>query len=238
MKRIFGTTMAMALSFMLAFGALGTGLYHLEVARVEEALVAFDLASANSIYARLEKMQEMGRRIPWISGAVRADVLARRNQVSYWRQDYAAILEETAAAEENERNVTPSLRFVRANARYRAITGEQSREKVIRGLGQSIREYERIIESDPAFTDAAFNYEFLLMLRNDIASGKRPAQISLQGAQKSPPDQTQGMHGEQGAEPKEKARQKLKVIVPKEGDEDPHKRGQEPSKGSATKKSG
>jgi hypothetical protein len=238
MKRIFGTAMAMALSFMLACGALGIGFYHLEVARAEEALATFDLALADRIYARLEKTLEIGRRIPWIFETVRADLQVRRSRLSYWRQDYAAILEETAATGENEKTLSPSLRFIRANARYRAITGEQSREKVIRDLGQSIRDYARTVEADPTFTDAAFNYEFLLMLRNDIAVGKRPAHLKQKGAQGAQSDQQKSIYGEEGAEPASKVPQKMKVLVPKEGDEDPKKRGPEPGKGSAMKKRG
>ena len=238
MKRIFGTAMAMALSFLLACGALGIGFYHLEVARAEEALATFDAARADRIYERLEKTLEMGRRIPWIFETVRADLQVRRSRLSYWRQDYAAILEETAATGENEKPLSPSLRFIRANARYRAITREQSREKVIRDLGQSIRDYARTVEADPTFTDAAFNYEFLLMLRNDMAGGKRPAPFRHPGAQKSQPDRMKGVHGEQGAEPGVKVPYRMKVLVPKEGDEDPKKRGPEPGKGSATKKRG
>jgi hypothetical protein len=238
MKRIVGTTMAMALSFMLAFAALGIGLYQLEVARAEEALATFDLALAGNIYARLEKMAETGSRIPWIFDAARADLRVRRSRVSYWRKDYPAILEETAAAEAKGKSLDPPLRFIRANARYRAIIGEQRRGKVIQGLEESIRDYAGILESDPTMTDAAFDYELLLILRDDIASGRRPALLSRQDAQKHPPDQMKGVLGEQGIEPKEKAQQKMKVIVPKEGDEDPNKRGQEPSKGSATKKRG
>lgn len=238
MKRIFGTAMAMALSFMLACGALGIGFYHLEVARAEEALATFDLALADRIYARLEKTLEIGRRIPWIFETERADLQVRRSRLSYWRQDYAAILEETAATGENEKTLSPSLRFIRANARYRAITGEQSREKVIRDLGQSIRDYARTVEADPTFTDAAFNYEFLLMLRNDIAVGKRPAYLKQKGAQGAQSDQQKSIYGEEGAEPAFKVPQRMKVLVPKEGDEDPKKRGPEPGKGSAMKKRG
>jgi len=238
MKKIFGTTIAMALSFILAYGAQCIGFYHLEVARAEEALATFDLALADSIYARLEKTQEMGRRIPRIFEAVRSDLQVRRSRVSYMRQDYAVIIEETAATGENEKTLSHSLRFIRANARYRAITGEQRRDKVIQGLGESIRDYARILEADPTFTDAAFNYEFLLMLRNDIAGGRRPAHLKQKGAQGAQPDQQKSIYGEQGAEPASKAPQKMKVLVPKEGDEDPNKRGQEPSKGSATKKRG
>jgi plasmid stabilization system protein ParE len=238
MKIIFGTVMAMALSFMLACGALGIGFYHLEVARAEEALATFDLALADRIYARLAKTLEIGRRIPWIFETVRADLQIRRSRISYVRKDYAAILEESGTAEDNEKVLSLSLRFIRANARYRAITGEQSREKVIEGLGQSIRDYAKTVEADPTFTDAAFNYEFLLMLRNDIAGGKRPAHLKRKGAQGAQPDQQKSIYGEQGAEPASKVPQRMKVLVPKEGDEDPLKRGPEPGKGSATKKRG
>jgi hypothetical protein len=237
MKRIFGAAMAMGLSVMLACGALGIGFYHLEVARAEEALATFDAARAERIYTHLEKKLEIGRHIPWIFDAVREDLQVRRGRLSYWRKDYAAILEETATTGENEKILSPSLRFIRANARYRAITGKQNREKVIRDLGQSIRDYAKTIETDPTFTDAAFNYEFLLMLRDDIAGGRRSTPFRHPGAQKSL-DRMKEIHGEQGAEPAFKVPQQMKVLVPREGDEDPNKRGPEPGKGSATKKRG
>jgi hypothetical protein len=237
MKRILGTAIAMALSFMLAFVSLGIGLYHLEVARAEEALAAFDAARAEGIHARLVKKLETARRIPWIFDKVRADLQVRRSRLAYWRQDYAAILKETAAGE-NEKTLSPSLRFIRGNARYRAITGGQNREKVIRELGQSIRDYATTIEADPTFTDAAFNYEYLLMLRNDIADGRRPAPSRQRGAQQSQADKMQGVHGEQGAEPDAKTRQRMKVLVPREGDEPLEKQGPLPGKGSAVKKRG
>jgi hypothetical protein len=238
MKRIFGVSIAMALSFVLACGALTVGFYHLEVARAEEALATFDLALADRIYECLEKTLETGRPIPWIFEAIRADLRVRRSRLSYLRQDYATILGDTDATGESEQALSPSLRFIRANARYRAVTGEQSREKVIRGLGQSIGDYARTVEADPTFTDAAFNYEFLLMLRNDIAGGKRPDHFKQKGAQGAQPDQQKSIYGEQGAEPASKLPQKMKVLVPKEGDEPLEKRGPEPGKGSAVKKRG
>jgi hypothetical protein len=237
MKRIFGTAMAMALSLVMAFVALGIGFYHLEVARAEEALATFDADRADRIYASLENTLETGRHIPRIFKTVHEDLQVRRHRLSYWRQDYAAILKETAATGEDEKTLNPFLRFIRANARYRAITGKQSREQVIRDLGQSIRDYAKVIETDPTFSDAAYNYEFLLMLRDDIAGGKRSSPFRQRGMQMSQ-DRMRGVHGEQGAEPGVKVPQKMKVLVPKEGDEDPEKRGPEPGKGSATKKRG
>jgi hypothetical protein len=236
MKKIFGATMATALSFMLACGALGIGFYYREVARAEEAFAAFDAGLADTVYTRLEKMLEAGRYIPWIFDRVRADVQVRRSRLSYWRRDYAAILKETAT-EESEKTLSPSLRFIRANARYRAITGEQGRERVIRDLGLSIRDYARTVEADPTFTDAAFNYEFLLMLRDDMTGGRRPTQLRQKGAQGAQ-DQQKGMYGEEGAEPSSKMTQKMKVLVPKEGDEPLEKQGPQPGKGSAVKKRG
>jgi hypothetical protein len=82
MKRIFSVAMAMALSVMLACGALGIGFYHLEVARAEEALATFDAALADRIYARLDKTLETGRRIPWIFEGVREDLQVRRSRLS------------------------------------------------------------------------------------------------------------------------------------------------------------
>ena len=180
MKRILGVSVAMALSLVLACGAMAIGFYHLEVARAEEALATFDAALADGIYARLEKTLGMGRHIPWILDGARADLQVRRSRLSYWRRDYAAVLEETAT-EENAKTLTPALRFIRANARYRAIAAERSREQVIKDLGESIRDYAKTVDADPTFADAAFNYEYLVMLRDDIAGGKRPAPSGHQG---------------------------------------------------------
>jgi hypothetical protein len=235
MKRIFGTAIAMALSVMLACGALGFGFYHLEVARAEEALATFDAARVDLIYARLEKTLEIVRHIPWVFKGLQVDLQVRKSRLSYLRQDYAAILKEAVTTREDEKTLSPSLRFIRANARFRAIPGEQGREQVIRDLGQCIRDYAKAIETDPTFTDAAFNYEFLLLLRDDIAGGKRP--FRRQGAQKSS-NWMKEIHGMPGDEPGDEAPQQMKVMVPKESDEDPTERNPEPGKGTAPKKNG
>ncbi len=237
MKRIFGAVMAMTLSVMLAGGAMVIGFYHLEVSRAEEALATFDAARADRIYGHLEETLEIGRHIPWILETVREELQVRRSRLSYLRQDYAAILKKTAGTGEDEKTLSPALRFIRANARYRSITGKQNREQVIRDLGQSIRDYAKVIETDPTFIDAAFNYEYLVTLRDDIADGRRSLRIRHPDAPTSL-DRMKAVHGEEGAEPGAKVRQQMKILVPKEGDENPIKQGPEPGKGSATKKRG
>jgi hypothetical protein len=236
MKSIAGAVIAILLSSLLAVGSLGIGHYQREVARAEEALALSDPAAAAAIYARLEKTVAAVEKIPWVFDAVRADLQVRRSRVAYWQGNYAAILKEAAAAEEQGKAVVPALRLIRANARFRLAAGERDREKVIQALGECIRDYAKIVEAEPAFTDAAFNYEYLLMLRSDVASGHRAVSSGRHGIRQ--PDPAQGMHGEEGGEPKAKEGAKMKVIVPKEGDEDPQKRGQEPSRGAATKKRG
>lgn len=238
MKNIIGIAAAMALASALALGFVGIGLYHLDLARAEEALATDDFALARTIYARLEKRIERGSGIPWIIGKARADLQVRRSLVSYWQKDYAVILKETAAAEERGEALPPALRLIRANARYRGAAGVRSREEVLRSLGESIRDYAKIVEADPAVVDAAFNYELLLMLRSETASARWPALHHQKAALQSRPASGQGMHGSEGGEPKAKDAQKMKVIVPREGDEDPNKRGRDPSKGAATKKQG
>lgn len=238
MKRIFGTALTTALLLLLTGVALGLGLYHLEIARADEALATFDIARVEGIYARLDRTLESGRRIPWIFDGVRSDLQVRRSRLLYWRQDYAAILSKTAATGEEEKTLNPSLRFIRANARYRAIAGRQGQAQVIRDLTESIRDYAKVIEAEPTFADAAFNYEYLLMLRDDIAVGRRPSSFMSRGAQHSLAEKMKEMHGDQGAEPGEKIPQRIKVRVPQEGEEPLEKRGPEPGKGSATKKRG
>jgi len=238
MTRVFGTSIAIAFSLILACCALAVGFYQLEIARAEEALAAFDAGRAEGIYARLEKTVGIVRHVPWLFDSVHEDLNLRRSLVSYLRRDYATILKDMAVTDENEKTLSPSLRFIRANARYQSITGRQGRDEVIRDLGQSIRDYAKVIEADPAFTDAAFNYEFLVMFRDDMVSGRQPAPFRQRGAQMPQLDQMKSAYGDQGAEQGAKMTQKMKVWVPKEGDEEPDKKGLLPGKGSTTKKRG
>ncbi len=238
MKSILGTAIGIALSFIISCGALAIGFYHLEIARAQEALATFDLSRADRIYARLEKTLEIGKSIPWIFTSASEDLRVRRVRLAYWRQDYAAVLDATSTTGEDEGALSPPMRFLRANARCRAVAGTQGREQMIKEFNLAIRDYAKVLDADPGFMESAFNYEYLLMIRDDIAGGRRRSPFRPSGAMESKLDQRNGVHGEQGVEPAVKVPQKMKVWVPKEDGEDPRKLGPEPGKGSATKKRG
>jgi hypothetical protein len=237
MRRIFGIAAAMVLSVAIGFAALGVGFYCLNLARAEEAVAASDFTLADGIYARLERSLEKGKYIPGIPDKARTDLTVRRSLMAYRLRDYAAVLDATETGDENAKRLDPALRFIRANARFRMASGEQSREKVLRALGQSIKDYATVLGDDPAFTDAAFNYEYLVMLRNDMAVDRRSFHLQPKGTRNSRPDE-EDLFGPQGAEAQARGEKRMKVLVPREGDEDPEKKGQEPSKGSAKKKFG
>ena len=59
-----------------------------------------------------------------------------------------------------------------ANAAYRAgVNAEAEREEVLRAIDGAIGVYLGVLQESPDHPDAAYNYEYLIRLRADIAAG-------------------------------------------------------------------
>jgi hypothetical protein len=76
-----------------------------------------------------------------------------------------------------------------------------------------VKQYAEILREDPSNTEAAFNYEYIVRLRQVIAARKQPV---------APVDSTDSgltIHGFAGAPPEESDMKKFKMIVPMRPDE-------------------
>ena len=102
------------------------------------------------------------------------------------------------------------LQFVLANAAARAaLDPEADREQVLRALDGAIDVYLGVLQESPGHLDAAYNYEYLLRLRADIASG---AEI---------PATPRSQHGREGEAPEDGELEEIEIYVPVQRDVDP-----------------
>ena len=145
-----------------------------------------------------------GRLAALMPGAGRtvADAKTIETTAGYWQGDYDAVSEN------------PGAKLLAANASYRAIrkTGG-SWQAVVGRMDTLVKQYAEILREDPSNTEAVFNYEYLVRLRQVIAARKQPvapADIADSGIT---------IHGFAGAPPEESDMKKFKMIVPMRPDE-------------------
>ena len=197
--------------------AVGTGRFQQRLARADEALAALDFAEASRAYSELEGAVGFARYIPWLGGDALRRIRANHAAVQYWDGDYDVLL---SLAEGDGNVVDPELLFVAANAVYRVGQRRAADpQSLLRAVDAARAAYEVVLREHGNHPDAAFNYEYLLRVRDEIAMGD--AQLSngrSPGEGATPPAQT--LHGREGGPPAEEAEDEFKVYVPQDQDEE------------------
>ena len=163
---------------------------------------SLDAAQDHLRYARL---------VPRIGEATVREVRARQAALQYWQGDYAKVLpaqaEPVAAVDEN--NV--ELQLVVANAAFRnGIRGVTERTAAVQALNEAANGYLTVLKNNIWHEEAAYNYEYVIRLRDEVAKGRRP-----------PSDQVpQDMElGSRGAPSDATTTKGFQIYIPLQGDE-------------------
>jgi hypothetical protein len=228
MKRVAVLFVSAAGLAVLGVGALAASRYERALAdaqaqaatgRYEEAAVRLDAA---------ERALGYGRWLPHIGARAARTIEARRAALRYWQGQYEAILpapaEPVAAVDEHH----PELQLIVANAAFRAGQRRASdRESLVQALDEAASGFLTVLKNDPRSEDAAFNYEYVSRLRDDVARGRRPPN----------PQAEQNDFGESGAPARATGQQPFKIYVPLQGDEK-NPEGGDAGKASARERKG
>ena len=217
MRSVGGYVAAALVLVVLGTMAIGAGRFQHRVARAEEALAALDFAEASRAYSELEGSVGYARYIPWLGGDALGRIRANHAAVQYWDGDYAALL---SLAEASGDVADPERLFVAANAVYRV--GQQRAsdpQSLLRAVDASRAAYQIVLREYGDHPDAAFNYEYLLRVGDEIAMGD----VQLSGVEPSDDESTrpaQTLHGREGGPPAGEAEDEFKVYVPRDQDEE------------------
>lgn len=169
----------------------------LAAAERDLAMLRYDQAAAGS-------RQPGGRLAALMPGAGRAaaDAKTLESTAAYWQGNYEAVAENADA------------RLLAANAAYRTMRkAGGSWQAVVGRMDSLIKQYAEILREDPSNSEAAFNYEYIVRLRQVIAARKSPV------APFDAMDQGLTIHGFAGAPPEASDMKKFKMIVPMRPDE-------------------
>jgi hypothetical protein len=130
-----------------------------------------------------------------------------RATAAYWQSRY-----EDLTAQRDAGDRAPGTLLLAANASFRASQAVAlDRAAGVRQLDAVIKTYADVLKNGGGQADAAYNYEFVVRMRDALAHNRI-------GAIPAPDPQTT-LHGHVGAPPKGVEMSKFKVMIPKRGDE-------------------
>ena len=182
-------------------------------ADAQQDLATLNYTRAEQSLAEAETSIGLARYVPGFGAGVLDEVRARRGALQYWQHKYDTLLPEgadpVAAIEEGNLD----LKLVVANAVYRQNQARyKDRETTKQALEESAAAYFAVLKNSGWREDAAYNYEYLIRLRDEQAKGKQPPEGG---------DASKGDMG-QGGQPSEATSQKgFQIYIPLESQEKP-----------------
>ena len=181
MKGIIGYAVGAAVLTVLGSLSLATSRLERQMVRVQETLVTSDYDASNAALETVQDYYEYASRLPWIGIRPLNDVRARKAALQYWQRQYSALTpvgRTDPVADVSSDNVP--LQLIVANALYRR---EQAQAKdhasTLAALDAGINAYLKVLtnaerqEDAPYAEQAAYNYEYLARLRDEVRRRRR-----------------------------------------------------------------
>ena len=220
MKSIGGYVVAAVACAVLGMAAVAAGLLEHRLADAEEAMVSLDFAESVRAYDALEGSLWYADYVPWVAEDALAQVRARRAAVRYWDGDYDALLALTRGQGDGEGDA--NLLFIAANAMYR-MGQERAADPaaMLRAIDDARAAYQTVLRQTGGHADAAFNYEYMMVMRDDLAarSARRGPAAGAPVAVSRPVAVPHTIHGREGGPPPGRTDEEFKVFVPEDRDE-------------------
>jgi len=228
MKALAGyVVIAMLLAAAAAF-AYGNGVFERDLAQAQQDVATDRFDSAEDRLAHAETYASYARWIPQLGARAERDLATRRAALHYWKKDYAGVLPRETDPVGAVDSANVDLQLVVANASFRnAQRGITDKAVQLQALDEAIGSYMAVLKNDSWHPDAAYNYEYLLRLRAEVAQGKRKPGSTA--------EKTDNL-GEQGTPAQNSSTKKFEIYIPLEGSE--RTESGEAGKGAPIKKKG
>ncbi len=214
------------------FGFAFQGVARLEghMADAGQQLSTLQYEAAQESLNAADEYSNQSRFVPFIGSDARQEIRARQAAVQYWQRQYDAVLPAGAepVAAVDDQNV--ELQLVVANSEFRVKQTEfKDKTSTVKALEESAAGYLTVLKNNTWHPDAAFNYEYIIRLRDQAAKGSQP-----------PPPQKneeESDNGESGAPTPATSQEGFQIYIPLEqGEKNPT--GGEAGKASAKERKG
>jgi hypothetical protein len=201
-----------------AFGAAAMGVSKLEghMADAQQQLATLQYDAAKDSLAAASEYADHARWVPFLGRDERQEIRARNAGLQYWKKEYDVLVPAAAepVAAVGDDNV--ELQLVVANAAYRVGQG-RSKDKAatMKALEEAAAGYLTVLKNNTWHTDAAYNYEYIVRLRDELAKGRQPPQPPKEQSEESD-------NGESGAPSPATSSKGFQIYIPLEqGEKNP-----------------
>ena len=234
MKGVAGLLLGAVVLGLIGAAFLGAGLFEREMAQAQRDLATLNYDAPETAYDHAERYFEYGSRVPWIGNGPLNDVRAKKAAVRYWEHRYAMIVPSQADPVNAIAPDNVELQLIVANAVYRSGQAQaRDKQEVLQALNESMGSYLTVLKNAPRNEDAAYNYEYLVRLRDEISKGKQPLTLASDEVDQSSP------HGREGSPPPGTKTANFKLHVPLDSKEqEKEKTGEEAGKQGAKQRKG
>jgi hypothetical protein len=194
------------------WGALTASSLDRDLAQADRDFIARHYDTSGDTFDRAERYYALASRLPWIGSGPLNQMRAQRAAVEYWKGNYDAIVPKEAEpiAAIDADNV--DLQIVVANAVYRMGQARSTdKAAMLEALDAGINAYASVLRNASGYADVAFNYEYLVRLRDEVDRGRR-----------KPGDESgeENPHGRGGGPaPEQGNASDFKIYIPLESDE-------------------
>lgn len=229
MRQVLGHVVMALVLFAFGFLAWRGGQLERRVADAHEDLALLRYDALDAEYGDIEQSLGLLGRVPGVTGGLITDVQEHRATAEYWQARYDALgpeRDKRGASVEQE----PGLMVLSANAGFRTSQRESGdRQAMLRRLDGAIKGYTEVLKKAPDNANAAYNFEYVIRLRDTVsktkpAPGKRedpakalPKPAGLVMAGDLPDGRT--VHGDPGAPPPNTDMTQFKMHIPVRPDE-------------------
>jgi len=154
--------------------------------------------------------------LPGEQESLSSDIRRIRARVAYWIGGYAEVIEDKG------QELDPEVLVTVANAAFRTAERDSAvpQAQQVQQLDGVLQAYAAVLKASPRHADAAYNYEYVSRVRDQVASrvaGKTPP-ARVAAARRTSGDLPEGntIHGRPGGPPPEAKAEEFQVIAPME----------------------
>ena len=216
MKSFLTFIIASVVLVVLGAACLSVARLETHMADAQQRVSTLQYAEAKASLAEAKQYADRARWVPWLGRDERQEIRAREAAVQYWQKEYDAIVPAQAepVAAVGDENV--ELQLVVANGAYRlGQAASKDKASTMKALDEAAAGYLTVLKNNTWHPDAAFNYEYIVHLREELTKGKNPPQ--------PPKDQSQDAdNGESGAPSPATSSKGFQIYIPLEqGEKNP-----------------
>ena len=213
MKGIAGFVVGAAIFALVGMAALMAGRFERDMADAQRQLSTLQYENASARLSDADRYAAYANWVPGMNEGVRNELRMRQAALSYWQGQYDEVRAQSSETTGASGPESIDLQLIMANAAFRAGQGTaKDRAATMQALDEAVGNYLGVLKGEQWNEDAAYNYEYLVRLRDEYAKNPRH----------QPPPQRQeknSANGQAGAPETTTDTRKFEIYVPLESSE-------------------